>query len=248
MLPRFYTPALTPEIDRLDLQDDEAHHLSKVLRLKQGDPVLVFDGAGLQRQAQVGELHRARVTLQLGAVAPAAPELAVRVVLAQALLKGDSMDQVVRDATTVGVHEIVPLVTSHTDVRLAADRVSGRVDRWQRIAVSATKQCGRAVVPSVRQPAAFADVIGRRGEAVCLMLVEPLSGVRLTPLDALRPAAPGAQVIVLVGSEGGWSPEELDLAARGGVDLVSLGGRTLRAETVAIAGLPVVLYAMRTWP
>ena len=248
MLPRFHAPALTADLAELQLPDDEGHHLSKVLRLREGDRVLVFDGAGLQREAQVARVARSHVTLQLGRIDAAAPELSVHVTLAQAILKGDSMDQVVRDATTVGVHEIVPLVTMRTEARHPADRATTRVDRWRRVAVSATKQCGRAVVPAVREPRSLTSALETAGDNARVMLVEPLPDLTLTTLDDLKPVRPGSRITVLVGPEGGWSADELGFAAGSGAALVSLGGRTLRAETVAIAGLPVTLHALGAWP
>jgi len=248
MLPRFHAPALTADLVELQLPDDEGHHLSKVLRLREGDRVLVFDGAGLQRHAQVARVARSHATLQLGRIDAAAPELSVHVTLAQAMLKGDSMDQVVRDATTIGVREIVPLLTARTEARPPADRASARVDRWRRVVVSAAKQCGRAVVPAVREPRSLASALDESADGVRVMLVEPLPDLMLTTLDSLKGRQHRSSITVLVGPEGGWSPDELGIAAGSGAALVSLGGRTLRAETVAIAGLPVTLHALGAWP
>jgi 16S rRNA (uracil1498-N3)-methyltransferase len=248
MLPRFHAPALTADLAELQLPDDEAHHLSKVLRLHEGDRVLVFDGAGLQRHAQVAQVSRSIVTVHLGRIDAAAPELSVHVTLAQAMLKGDSMDQVIRDATTIGVHEIVPLMTARTEARLPADRAAARVDRWRRVAVSAAKQCGRAVVPAVREPRPLARALEDAVSGTRVMLVEPLPDLRLTTLDELKSMQRSARVTIVVGPEGGWTSDELGIAARSGAALMSLGGRTLRAETVAIAGLPVTLHALGAWP
>lgn len=248
MLPRFHAPALTADLVELQLPDDEGHHLSKVLRLREGDRVLVFDGAGLQRHAQVARVARSHATLQLGRIDAAAPELSVHVTLAQAMLKGDSMDQVVRDATTIGVHEVVPLLTTRTEARHPPDRAAARVDRWRRVAVSATKQCGRAVLPIVREAGSLANTLDAAADDECVMFVEPLADIPLVTLDGLKPVQPGRRVTVLVGPEGGWSPDELAMAARKRAKMVSLGGRTLRAETAAIAGLPVTLHALRAWP
>lgn len=246
MPPRFIATTLTRDSATVDLPGDEAHHLSKVLRLREGDSVLVFDGAGLQRHAHVCAIQGSRVTLQPGEIVPAAPELPARVVLAQALLKGDSMDHVVRDATTIGVHEIVPLVTSRIEARVPAERAATRIDRWQRVAVSATKQCGRAVLPQVRPPLPLRDALALAAE-IRVMLVEPTAGGPLTTLDELPKVTAGG-ILILIGPEGGWAPDELQLGSRHGAALVTLGGRTLRAETVAIAALPVVLHRMAAWP
>jgi 16S rRNA (uracil1498-N3)-methyltransferase len=248
MLPRFCAPSLNGDLLRLDLPADEARHLAKVLRVREGDAVLVFNGRGLQRRGTVSAIHGSRVSLELDDVAPAAPELSVHVTLAQAILKGDSMDQVIRDATTIGVRTIVPLITSRVELRQPAERASGRLDRWRRIAMSATKQCGRAVLPQVQEPQSFENAMEGGDAFTCVMLVEPLAEAGLTMLDELTTAAPASRIAVFVGPEGGWTPEEIAAGRDAGAALVSLGGRTLRAETVAIAGLPVVLHAMSAWP
>ena len=155
--PRFYAPDMTADSAVVTLPDDEAAHLVRVLRLGPGDAVHVLDGRGLLREAQVASASKAAVTLDLGAAIPAAVESRVRVTLAQALLKGDKMDDVVRDAAMAGAFAIQPIVTAHTEPSIlrAAER---RHDRWRTIAIGSAKQSGRAVVPHDRRAAA----VGRR--------------------------------------------------------------------------------------
>lgn len=230
--PRFFAPDARLDASTLGLSADESHHLTHVLRLKTGDPIRVFNGAGGEWQAAVGPVSRRVVEVTLGEpVAPAA-EPPVRVTLGLGWLKGAQMDAVVRDATALGAAAIVPLATDHVDVP-AARRDGAVLDRWRRLAIASVKQCRRAVVPEVGPVStldALCDAAIARGDLL-VMCVEPavIDAADGPALDAARPAG-GATV--LVGPEGGWSAAEVErVAARGG-RLIALGPRTLRAETV----------------
>lgn len=232
---RFYAPGAASG-QRLVLPDDEAQHLTRVLRLASGDMIRVFDGRGSEFEAIVESAGKTEVSIVVGVrrVAPAR-EARVAVTLAQAVLKGDKMDHVVRDAVMMGVAAIQPVVTTRSEVTLASLlRRRGR-DRWQRIAVSSAKQCGRAVVPAVLEPLEFDDVV--RGGAIgsAFMLVEPHAAEKVVPL-ALLPEEIPDEASIFIGPEGGWTPEEIDRAAAV-VHLVTLGSRTFRADAMATVAL-----------
>jgi 16S rRNA (uracil1498-N3)-methyltransferase len=236
---RFYAPpnAFTRELDTVNLASDEARHLRDVLRLKPGDEVYVFDGAGKEFHCRVEQSRRDSAQLKvISEVDPARPESPLQLTLAVALLKGEKFDLVVQKATELGVARIVPLVTKHADIRLRDESDSAkRVARWQRIAIEAAKQSGRAVVPEVDRPVAFGSVIqaaAADGERRNLMFSER-EGQSL-PDAAKSVTAKITYITALVGSEGGWADEELDAARDAGWTIVTLGGRTLRAETAAI--------------
>jgi 16S rRNA (uracil1498-N3)-methyltransferase len=158
------------------------------------------------------------------------------------VLKGDKMDDVVRDAVMIGATAIQPIVTTRSEATVAALERGNRCDRWSRVAVSSAKQCGRAVVPPVLDPISFdalTDALRRLTlPEPALMLVEPSAGGGAVSLPDVDAAAPREATLV-VGPEGGWTPEEVERAAAV-CRLVTLGGRTLRADamaTVAIAAL-----------
>ena len=157
--------------------------------------------------------------------------------LAVALLKGEKFDLVVQKATELGVSRVVPVVTKLADIRLRDDSdAAKRVARWRRIALEAAKQCGRGVVPAIAEPASFANVIQAAAggpEFSCLLFSER-DGQSLRGATQLLPAK-ATELTALVGSEGGWTDEELLNARQAGWTIVTLGGRTLRAETAAIA-------------
>src|SRR5438034_9215919 len=175
---RFFAPALDPGDETVALPRDEAEHLTRVLRLGVGDSVAVFDGRGHEYLARVATVARGstgEVRLQVLSRVEPPPEPAVAITLVQSVLKGDKMDDVVRDAVMMGVAAIQPMVTTHAETTVAA-LMRGRVDRWRRIAISSVKQSRRAVVPEVRVPLTFENVLAEPPGSLRLMFVEPGAG------------------------------------------------------------------------
>lgn len=241
---RFYAPDLDPTRPIVMLPEDEAQHLTRVLRLAPGATVAVFDGCGREFAARVESVVRGRVSLQILEPREAAPEPAVAITLAQAVLKGDKMDDVVRDAVMLGAAEIQPVVSARAEASEAALRQARRVERWRRIAIASAKQCGRAVVPHVREVVALGALLSGRSEAdsaMKLALVEP-SQPRGQSLETLETGRRPAAALVLVGPEGGWTPDELSQVEAGGFRLVTLGARTFRADAVPVAALAILQF------
>jgi 16S rRNA (uracil1498-N3)-methyltransferase len=240
---RFYAPDADAAGALVALPAEEAQHLTRVLRLRAGDVVAVFNGRGSEFQAVVEQVAGDRVDLRVGQPVAPAREARVAITLAQAVLKGDKMDEVVRDAVMIGVAAIQPLVTSRTEVSRSTLERGRRRQRWERIAVSSAKQCGRAVIPPVLDPLdleALLPAIGRQLASPALMLVEPAAGTGAVTLAELDGRAPKEATIV-IGPEGGWTPEEIG-AADSACRLVTLGPRTLRADAVATIAI-AALYA-----
>jgi 16S rRNA (uracil1498-N3)-methyltransferase len=239
VLPRFYAPEADPAAASVRLPDDEAAHLTRVLRLTAGARVRVFDGRGHEWLASVIDATRAAVRVELLETAVAAPESRVTLALALAWLKGDKMDDVVRDAVMLGVTRIVPLLTKYTEARPAAAASRGRrAERWHRVAVASAKQCGRAVVPRVEEPVRFVDYLDGATGALRVMFVEPSAGVGAAVDVQTLPRADAVEVCT--GPEGGWSPDETAAAARAGCTLVTLRAGTLRADAVPLVALTAV--------
>src|SRR5262249_46348572 len=147
---RFFAPALDPGDETVVLPREEGEHLARVLRIGVGDTVAIFDGRGHEWLARVASILRRDVRVQLVSRLEAAGEATVPLTLAQAVLKTDRMDDVVRDAVMLGVAAIQPIVTRRTEVTVAALMRSARVERWRRVALSSIKQSRRAVLPEVR--------------------------------------------------------------------------------------------------
>src|SRR6185503_18025203 len=239
MIRRFYapTPAFAPDEKSVMLDADETQHLRDVLRLHRGDEVLVFDGAGREFRAAIEEVTRSSSTLKvLSEVDPSRAESPLDLALAIALLKHEKFDLVVQKATELGVYRIIPLTSDRADVRPRSDEQAGkRVARWQRIALEAAKQSGRARVPAIAEPRAFTDLVkGESEKDFQPAMFAERAGQSLEAVCAGFPQPP-LKLLAWVGPEGGWADAEIERARDGGWGIVTLGGRIMRAETAAIA-------------
>lgn len=231
-----YVPDLSPQ-DRVTLPDGEAHHLTRVLRLREGDIVRVFDGRGREWNARlVPSPRRGAVTIEIADEITPPPEPKTRVTLAAGILKGDHMDAVVRDATMMGATEIVPLVTAHVTVPAKAWQGSRAHDRWHRVAVASAKQCGRAVIPTIHEPASLRSLLEQHQASHVVAFVEPSVQDGAVDVAGLPPSG-NDRLLVLVGPEGGWAPEEVQWMRECGGVLAHLGPRTIRADAMATAAL-----------
>ncbi len=241
MLPRFLAADLDPVAGSASLSADEAHHLTHVLRLRFGDEISVFDGSGHEYRARIERVTREGAQLKLLDEIAAAPEPAVRLTLAQAILKGDKMDEAVRDATMMGVAAIEPIVTEHTTIRLKALADGRATDRWRRIAIASAKQCRRAVLPVIGEGTHFDEWVLQDNAPSRLLLVEPTTGVSARTLSTLSAGRP-ASATLMIGPEGGWSAAEVNAAIAAGWTPITLGRRTLRADAVALVAVGVLQH------
>jgi 16S rRNA (uracil1498-N3)-methyltransferase len=246
MLPRFHAPSLDPAFPEVTLPPEEAAHLTRVLRLGPGDAVAVFDGRGLEFRAEVARASRTEVTLTLVAPVTPAAEPVVRLALAQAVLKAEAMDDVVRDATMMGVSRIDPITTSHVAVKTRRISSGRATERWRRIAVASAKQCRRATIPIVTEPQRFDDWLRTPDDQWRLILVEPaVAQGEEADLRALLDRPRPSSAALIVGPEGGWSAEERNRAVAAGCVPVSLGALTLRADAVPVAAIAVLRFVFR---
>ncbi len=235
---RFYAPtdAFSSRRETVTLAEDEARYLREVLRLKPGAEVFVFDGDGKEFQCLVEESRRDSARLKVVTEVQATrPESPLGLTLAVALMKGEKFDLTVQKATELGVTQVVPVTTRFADIRLRDEHdAAKRVTRWQRIALEAAKQSGRARVPKIRQPEPFEAFIQESRPNVSRVMFSERDGHAIEKAGNDLPTKP-SQMVALVGPEGGWADEEIALARDAGWTVVTIGGRTLRAETAAIA-------------
>jgi 16S rRNA (uracil1498-N3)-methyltransferase len=231
---RAFLPDATQSGEQLALSPDAAAHVTRVLRLAVGDDLRVFNGRGGEWQARVVASSKASVVVAVLEAAAPARETRVRYTMALALLKGDGTDEAIRDVVMIGAAAVCPFVSARSEVSAVAALRASRLERWQRVAVSAATQCGRAVVPEVAAPVTFEAMIAAPADGVRLFFVEPAAGGSTVVLaDVPAPAA----VTLAIGPEGGWTAEEVASAASAGWRLVSLGGRTLRATSAPLAAV-----------
>ncbi|MBS1201257.1 MAG: hypothetical protein H6R27_1935 [Proteobacteria bacterium] len=236
---RVYTDVVLEGMDRATLTGPAARHVSRVLRLRAGDPVTLFNGDGWEYPGTVAAPRADRVEVELvGPRAPGLPESPLAVTLLQGVARAERMDLVVQKATELGVARIVPVLAGRSVVRLDERQAQRRLEHWQAIVLSACEQCGRSRPPAVAPPRgldeSLADVAGTPHRLV-LAPGAPL------PLAAL-PAGAG-QAALLIGPEGGLTEAERAAAARAGFEPRALGPRILRTETAAIVALAVLQSA-----
>lgn len=225
--------ALAPG-QELRLDSQAGHYLFRVLKLRAGDPLVLFNGDGSDYAAELLSNRRDQVLLRVTARLPALPESKLATTLVQAVGKGDRMDLALQKATELGVTDIQPLFSERTEVRLDGPRLERRVEHWQRVLIAACEQCGRARVPALL-PAASLDE----------WLAQPATGLRLVLVpgadQALSTLTPADQAVALVvGPEGGFSEREMKQFTLAGVRAVSLGPRILRTETAGPAAIALL--------
>ena len=248
--------------DRLVLSADEERHLRKVLRARDGDSVMAFDGAGRRCRARIATLPVDNDQAGTGRMSKGSSGLTVLVpdgpterlhrplelTLLQTIPKGHRMDWIVEKATELGVSRIVPIISKRVVVRLDARQVASRVRRWQRIALEAAKQCQTAWVPEVNGVFPYSEALAQRDKEGLFLLgslgedARPMHSVLEDVRHSSRHAA------LLIGPEGDLTSEEIDEAVRCGALPVSFGELTLRVETAALFGLSVLRYALTSQP
>jgi 16S rRNA (uracil1498-N3)-methyltransferase len=221
------------------LTGDEAKHAAQVLRLRRGDRITVFDGAGRSAPAEVLDVSKSEVRLALGE-ALSRPPLTPRIHLVQAVPKGKTMDLIVQKAVELGVASIQPLITRRTVVQVEADDADRKASKWQRVALEACKQCGQNLLPEVKPARGFAEWLPEGGGGL-KVIASLFPGAR--PLrEILRAGESPQDVTLLVGPEGDFTPEEGEAALAAGFLPASLGEIVLRAETAAFFAISAVRY------
>lgn len=242
MIPRCFVDSEQWGGHRLRLSDGDSRHVSAVLRCSVGDYVVVCDGRGGEALCRlVG--HEGGVLVADVCEKRRQPLDMVMVTLIQAIPKSQKMEWIIQKATEIGVWSIVPVMTERGVVRLDGERAEHRVDRWQKIAEEAAKQCRTAWIPRVASVISFTRYLeaGLETELSLVGSLEdgaaPLKGY-LRALEGKRPIS----VSLLIGPEGDFSPAELELAKAQGAVPVSYGKRVLRVETAALYGLSILAY------
>jgi len=221
----------------------EHHHLSRVLRLKAGDAVSVFDGAGRGYRGVIGSVGKDSTRVALAELDDRAVEPAFHLTLAQGLPHHDKMDLIIQKTTEVGVGEIVPIVSDRSVIRPGRDGEFRRLERWRRVAREAARQSGRLRIPDVASPVSWPEFVNaRQGDAGMARLQfgvgEPAGGG-----SGHLEVGPGARsAIVAVGPEGGWTPQEVSIGLAHGFEQIALGPRILRTETAGIVAVSLVLF------
>lgn len=233
---RLFCPVEISADTTLSLDGERAHYVGRVLRLKPGNTVVVFDGRGGEYPATVGLISKNGLELEVGEHDPREAESPLDLHLVQAISRGDRMDITVQKATELGVRHISPVLSERSVVRLDAARAARRLAHWRAIATSACEQCGRNRIPQIDSPVRLPEWLrDTPGESESRVVLQPGSS---RSLEGIAPDS--GEITILVGPEGGFSEAELELVGSAGFAAASLGPRVLRTETAAIAAIAIL--------
>lgn len=229
---RFYAPPEYFKQDKVTLSIEETRHLRDVLRLRESENVAVFDGDGKEFLCEIEEIQKKETSLRiLKEISPSAPESPLQLNLAIALLKGEKFDLVLQKAVELGIAKLFPIITKRCDVKMKeADK---KIERWQKIVLEASKQCGRAKFMKVESPLNF-ELFIKNSSAENFFLFSEKNGENFSAIKSDK------KITALIGPEGGWDDSEIEFAKANGVQIITLGGRILRAETAGIV-IPALL-------
>ena len=233
MARRFFAPPGNFQGSKIVLEADEVKHLREVLRLREGATINVFDGAGREFSAEIKSARKHETILEIiQEVSPSARESDLDLTVAVTLLKGEKFDLVVQKACELGVTKIVPIETRRADMKIrdARDGIK-KVERWRRIALESAKQSGRAKLMKVDQLLSFEVFI--TGKEKVKILFSEKDGQSFESF--LSENSLVKKMTAIIGAEGGWEDSEIELARKYNSQIITFGGRILRAETAAIA-------------
>ncbi len=234
-LTRVYVDAPIAAGKRLVVAGGAVNHITRVLRLRSGDALTVFDGSGGEFGARIEEFRKDSVVVAVEDHRALDRESPLPLTLAQGISRGERMDWIIQKATELGTSRIVPLFTKRSVVRLDEKQAERKLQHWRAIAVAACEQSGRNRIPDLATPMDFFDLLPADSSGVTRLLLSPTGAVRI---DDLQDVAKG--ITVLIGPEGGLEDVEQEAAVAAGFKAVRLGPRVLRTETAAIAALTII--------
>ncbi|OLH99263.1 16S rRNA methyltransferase [Xanthomonas oryzae pv. oryzae] len=215
------------------LPEESANHLLRVLRLREGDACILFNGDGSDYHARITVAGKRDARALVERVEPLSNESPLRITLMQGIARGEKMDLILQKATELGVAAIVPVIAERTEVKLDAARTEKRVAHWRSVVVSACEQSGRARLPSVATPLGLQDAAQASDTHALRLTLDPQGEHRLGTLASSIPQ----HIVVAIGPEGGWSPRDRATLAEAGFSGLQLGPRILRTETAGLAAI-----------
>ena len=211
-----------------------AYHVVRVLRMREGAPLILFDGSGIDHHAEIVRIEGDKVSVRLGNSTPGTAESPLRITLVQGVSRSDRMDWTLQKATELGVAAIAPVLTSRSVVRLDAKQAEKKQVHWRGIVIGACEQCGRSRIPAVSTPMPLRDYFTKVRKEGMRLVLSPSAPALLTGIASLP-----NKVELLIGPEGGLDDDELLAAQKAGFMPVRLGPRVLRTETAAVVALTV---------
>ncbi len=219
------------------IADEQARYLSLVMRVQPGDPVIIFDGQGNKYTCKVLSSRKKETLVYQVKRDPYSAESPVAITLAQGIPKGSKMDFIIQKSTELGIKRIVPILTERSEIKRTS-----KVDRWRKIALSASQQSGREKIPDVSIPVHYHDFLNKHTIRHSIILSEDEKELSLKKV--LKNILGAAELVILVGPEGGFSKDEVSAAVEKGFISISLGPRILRTETAPITALSILQYEL----
>ncbi len=223
---------------------EDSKHIEKVLRMKCGDDVLIFDGTGCEYVGRLVSIEKNKCCVEILNKMQALSEPEIKISLFQGIPKSGKMESIIQKAVELGVYEIFPVEMERCVVKIGQNSVSEKVKRWNKVSVEAVKQCGRGIIPKVHEPITF-EVAVKLMQALELPLMpyELLGHAGEKSLNAALSAHANANSFgLLIGPEGGFSDDEANHAQTNGIIPIGLGKRILRTETVSSALIPIIMF------
>ncbi|MCD9086267.1 16S rRNA (uracil(1498)-N(3))-methyltransferase [Stenotrophomonas sp. SY1] len=220
----------------LPLPEEAANHLVRVMRLREGDGCVLFNGDGHDYPATISSVSKREVLVQIDAAQAVDNESPLPITLLQGIARGEKMDLILQKATELGVTAIIPVNAERTEVKLDAARAEKRIAHWRNVVGSACGQSGRARIPAIGAPQSLAAAAASLPEQTLRLTLDPQGEHRLATLDT----APVNGVVIAIGPEGGWSPRDRQQLAEAGFQGLQLGPRILRTETAGLAAIAAI--------
>lgn len=234
-MPRFFCSDIF-DAEHILLSGENAHHISKSLRMKTGESVTVCDGKGTDYACVIESMTGETVSLHCLNRFRTVTEPSVVVTLCQSMPKSDKLDSVIQKSVELGVHRIIPFISQRSVVRPDEKSIEKKMLRWNKISLEAAKQSERGIIPLVSRPISFDALLKEVSEKKIILFYE--GGGR--PLRGLLNNIPD-ELVIMIGPEGGFDPSEVDLAKTYGASVATLGKRILRTETAPLVALSAIM-------
>ena len=243
---RFFVEQSQIGQDSIVITGQDAHHIKNVLRMRQGEEILISDGEKMEYNCTVSDLNEEEVVVNILSSGESGSELPSRIYLFQCLPKSDKMELIIQKAVELGVHEIVPVASSRCVVKLDAKKEAGKIKRCQGMAESAANQSKRMLIPQVHSVMRFADALKYAEEMDVKLIPYELATGMAGTRELIQSIQPGQSVAVVIGPEGGFDESEVLQAKEAGVLPITLGKRILRTETAGFTVLSILMYHLES--
>jgi 16S rRNA (uracil1498-N3)-methyltransferase len=241
MIPRVFVPFDRIQNNSALIDGSNVNYLKNVLRLKVGDEIIVMDSKSREFSSKIVLLDKGMIKAELIDEKHPKSESKVKITIAQSLPKNPKMDIVIQKSTELGAEKIIPVMTERSVVKISAEKESGRIDRWRKIAKEAAEQSGRTMIPLIEGIKNLDDVLAQKDDFDGRILLWEMEK-EMTLKKFLQKNRGIKNLLVLIGPEGGFSRKEADLAKKNGFATVSIGNRILRTETASLAVLSMINY------